>query len=117
MGMSATLRHCRMSCRKIRLVADSVRGLPYTEAVNVLQFLPKQKAASILLKLIRSAAANVEDSTEFDPEELVVRNVQVNGARMLKRFRPAPMGRATRVRKRMSHITVELGPKRSGRKR
>ncbi|MBI1386859.1 MAG: 50S ribosomal protein L22 [bacterium] len=115
MGMQATLRHCRMSARKLRLVADAVRGKGYNEAVGILTFLPKQKAAGIILKLLKSAAANVEETSEFDPEELVVRSIQVNGARMMKRFRPAPQGRAVRIRKRMSHITLELGPSRKGR--
>lgn len=111
MAMHASLRYCRMSARKLRLVADSVRGKSYEDAVNTLRFLPKQKGAGILLKLLQSAAANVEETTDFDPEELVVRKVAVDGARMLKRFRPAPMGRALRIRKRMSHVTIELGPR------
>ena len=110
MAMHASLRYCRMSARKLRLAADAVRGKSYEDAIHTLMFLPKRKAADILLKLLKSAAANVEETTEFSPDELVVRRVFVNGARMLKRFRPAPMGRATRIRKRLSHVTVELGP-------
>ena len=96
--------------RKLRLAADSIRGKSYEEAIGTLMFLSRRKAAEILLKLLKSAAANVEETTEFSPDELVVRCVFVDGARMLKRFRPAPMGRATRIRKRLSHVTVELGP-------
>ncbi|MGC9326450.1 MAG: 50S ribosomal protein L22 [Candidatus Hinthialibacter sp.] len=110
MAMHASLRYCRMSARKLRLAADAVRGKSYEDAIHTLMFLPKRKAADILLKLLKSAAANVEETTEFSPDELIVRRVYVDGARMLKRFRPAPMGRATRVRKRLSHVTVELGP-------
>jgi len=99
-----------MSARKARIVADTIRGKSYEEAVNILTFLPRRKAGEILLKLLKSAAANVEETTDFDPDELFVRKVFVDGARMLKRFRPAPMGRAMRVRKRLSHITIELGP-------
>jgi large subunit ribosomal protein L22 len=110
MAMHATLKYCRMSARKLRLVADVIRGKEYEDAVHTLMFLPKRKAADIFLKLLKSAAANAEETTEFDPDELVVRKVFVDGARMLKRFRPAPMGRALRIRKRLSHITVELGP-------
>ena len=110
MATHATLRFCRMSARKLRLVADVIRDKPYEDAVNTLTFLPKKKAATLFLKLLKSAAANAEETTEFDPEELFVRKVFVDGARMLKRFRPAPMGRATRVRKRLSHITIVLGP-------
>ena len=110
MAMHAILRYSRMSAQKVRLVADAIRGKSYEEAVNILTFLPKQKAAGLVLKVLKSAAANVEETTEFDPDELFVRKVFVDGARMLKRFRPAPMGRALRVRKRMSHITIVLGP-------
>lgn len=110
MAMHATLRYCRMSAQKLRLVADAVRGKSYDEAVSILTFLPKRKGAGILLKLLKSAAANVEETTDFSPDELVLRKVQVDGARMLKRFRPAPQGRAMRIRKRLSHVTIELGP-------
>lgn len=110
MAMQATLRHCRMAPRKLRLVANAIRNKPYAEAVNTLTFLPKRKAATMFLKLLRSAAANAEETTDYDPDELFVRRVMVDGGRMLKRFRPAPMGRATRIRKRLSHITIVLGP-------
>lgn len=110
MGMSASLRFFRMSARKVRLVADTIRGKRYEDAINILTFLPKKKAGDALIKLLRSAAANVEDTSDYSPDELVVRQINVDGARMLKRFRPAPMGRALRIRKRMSHVTVVLGP-------
>lgn len=110
MATHAKLRHCRMSPFKLRLVADAIRNKPYEEAVNTLAFMPKQKAAGIILKLLKSAAANAEETTEFDPEELFVRTIYVDGARQLKRIRPAPMGRAVRIMKPMSHITIELGP-------
>lgn len=110
MGMQAKLRYFRMSPQKVRLVADTIRGKSYEEAVGILQFIQKQKAAEALLKVLKSAAANAEDTTDFSPDELVVRQVFVDQARMLKRFRPAPMGRALRIRKRLSHITVILGP-------
>lgn len=109
MAMHATLRYCRMSSRKLRLVADAIRGKSYEQAEQILQFLPKQKAAEIFLKLLRSAGANAEETTDFGTDELIVDKVMVDGARMLKRFRPAPMGRAIRIRKRLSHITLELG--------
>jgi len=110
MAMHAIMRQCRMSAQKIRLVADTIRGKSYEEAVGILTFMPNKKAANLLLKVLKSAAANVEETTEFDPDELFVRKVFVDGGRMLKRFRPAPMGRALRVRKRLSHITIVLGP-------
>ena len=108
MGTSAKLRHCRMSASKIRLVADLIRGLPYEQAVSTLRFTNK-KAAPILLKLLKSAAANTEETTDMSPDELIVKRVLVDGGRMLKRIRPCPMGRAARIRKRLAHITVELG--------
>lgn len=110
MATHAKLRHCRMSPFKLRLVADAIRNKPYEEAVSTLTFMPKQKAALIILKLLKSAAANVEETTEFDPDELFVRTILVDGGRILKRIRPAPMGRAVRIHKPMSHITIELGP-------
>lgn len=110
MATHATLRHFRMSARKVRLVADTIRDKPYEEAVHTLMFLPKQKAAQAILKVLKSAATNVEETTDFAPEELFVRKITIDGGRMLKRFRPAPMGRALRIRKRLSHITVVLGP-------
>lgn len=110
MATNAKLRHCRMSPFKLRLVADAIRNKPYEEAINILTFMPKQKAASIIMKLLKSAAANTEDTTDFDPEELFVRTIMVDGGRILKRIRPAPMGRAVRIQKPMSHITIELGP-------
>lgn len=113
MAMHATLRNCRMSARKLRLVADTIRGKSYDEAVNILMFLPKRKASDLILKLLKSAAANVEETTNYASDEMMVRRVFVDGARMLKRYRPAPMGRAMRVRKRLSHITVELAPKKT----
>lgn len=112
MAMNASLKNFRMSARKVRLVADTIRGKSFDEAVSILTFLPKQKAAGMLLKLLKSAAANAEETTDFSTDELEVRTVYVDGGKMLKRFRPAPMGRAMRVRKRLSHITVELGPTR-----
>jgi len=116
MAMHATLKYCRMSSRKLRLVADAIRGKSYEQAENILRFLPKQKAASMFLKLLRSAGANAEETTDFSTDELLVNKVLVDGARMLKRFRPAPMGRAVRIRKRLSHITIELGlPRKQGK--
>lgn len=108
MGTSASLRHFRMSARKVRLVADLIRGMQYDQAVATLAHMNK-KAAPVLLKLLKSAAANTEETTELAPDELFVSKVHVDGGRMLKRIRPCPMGRAARIRKRLSHITVELG--------
>ncbi len=108
MATSATLRHFRMSARKVRLVADMVRGLPYEQAVSTLKFTNK-KAAPAILKLLQSAAANTEETTELAADELFVRRITVDEGRQLKRIRPCPMGRAARIRKRLSHITVELG--------
>jgi large subunit ribosomal protein L22 len=104
----ASLRNCPTSPRKMRLVADTVRGRDVFEALNILKFSPRE--ASIRLeKLLRSAIANWEAKNEGSrPEEaqLVVREVKVDSARMLKRLQTAPQGRAHRIRKRSNHVTV-----------
>ncbi|MGB1075759.1 MAG: 50S ribosomal protein L22 [Flavobacteriales bacterium] len=104
----ASLRNCPTSPRKMRLVADTVRGRDVFDALNILKFSPRE--ASIRLeKLLRSAIANWEAKNEGSrPEEakLVVREIKVDSARMLKRLQTAPQGRAHRIRKRSNHVTV-----------
>jgi large subunit ribosomal protein L22 len=104
----ASLRNCPTSPRKMRLVADTVRGRDVFDALNILKFSPRE--ASIRLeKLLRSAIANWEAKNEgARPEEakLVVREIKVDSARMLKRLQTAPQGRAHRIRKRSNHVTV-----------
>ena len=104
----ASLNNCPTSPRKMRIVADTIRGKEVFDALNILKF-SKQDASLRLEKLLRSAIANWEAKNEGDrPEEsgLVVSEIKVDSARMLKRLRPAPQGRAHRIRKRSNHVTV-----------
>lgn len=104
----AKLNNCPTSPRKMRLVADLIRGEGVFKALTILQHNPKD--ASIRLeKLLRSAIANWEQKNEGDrPEDadLVVKEIKVDSARMLKRIQPAPQGRAHRIRKRSNHVTI-----------
>jgi large subunit ribosomal protein L22 len=104
----ASLNNCPTSPRKMRLVADTVRGKNVFEALNVLRFSARE-ASTRLEKLLLSAIANWEAKNEGKrPEEagLFVREIQVDSARMLKRLQPAPQGRAHRIRKRSNHVTI-----------
>ncbi|MFK7757551.1 MAG: 50S ribosomal protein L22 [Flavobacteriales bacterium] len=104
----AKLNNCPTSPRKMRKMADMVRGEDVFHALNVLKF-SKQEASIRLEKLIRSAIANWESKNEggrADEAGLVVSEIKVDSARMLKRIQPAPQGRAHRVRKRSNHVTV-----------
>ncbi|HLL38139.1 MAG TPA: 50S ribosomal protein L22 [Rubrobacteraceae bacterium] len=107
--MRAVAKFVRIAPRKARLVADEVRGKSYPEAVSLLAFTNK-RAAGILGDVLKSAAANAEHNMEADPDELHVKTVKVDEGPTIKRYRPRAMGRATMIRKRTSHITVELEP-------
>ena len=107
--MRAVAKFVRIAPRKARLVADEVRGKSYPEAVSLLTFTNK-RAAGILGDVLKSAAANAEHNMEADPDELRVKTVKVDEGPTIKRYRPRAMGRATMIRKRTSHITVELAP-------
>lgn len=97
------------SPRKMRLIADVLRGKDVFEALNVLTFSTKH-ASKTLEKLVRSAIANWEQKfeTKAEDSELYVQSITVDSARILKRFQPAPQGRAYRIRKRSNHVTVKL---------
>ncbi len=103
----AKLNNCPTSPRKMRLVADLVRGMEVYKALGVLQYSNKE-AASKVEKLLKSAIHNYEAKTGDAPEsgELFVTNITVDSARMLKRIQPAPQGRAHRIRKRSNHVTL-----------
>jgi large subunit ribosomal protein L22 len=104
----AKLNNCPTSPRKMRLVADTVRGKDVFEALNILRF-SAQDAAIRLEKLLRSAIANWEaKNAGKNPEDssLTVATITVDSARMLKRIQPAPQGRAHRIRKRSNHVTI-----------
>ena len=109
----AMLRNCPTSPRKMRLVADQIRGIDVQRALFILENSPKE--ASIRLeKLVRSALANWQQKNEgerIEDANLVVEEIRVDGAKMLKRIQPAPQGRAHRIRKRSNHVTVVLGSK------
>ncbi len=104
-------RFVRLSPRKVRLVVDQIRGKAVEDALNVLKFMPKRSAA-IVAKTLRAAVANAEGTQSVDVDRLYVKRVTVGDGGMWKRFMPRAMGRATRIRKRLSHITVILDERR-----
>ena len=104
----AKLNNCPTSPRKMRLVADMIRGQEVTKALFMLQHSPKE-ASNRMEKLLKSAIANWEAKNEGKkPEDnnLVVSSVMVDSGRILKRLRPAPQGRGHRIRKRSNHVTI-----------
>ncbi len=102
----AILRDLRMSPRKVRLIADMIRGMEVNEALNVLKFSTRH-ASVPFEKLLVSAIANWQSKNpDAEATELYVKEVHVDQARMLKRIQPAPHGRAHRIRKRSSHVTI-----------
>ena len=104
-GTRAVLRHARISPYKVREVLDLVRGRPVHEAEDILRF-SERDAAQVVLKVLRSSVANAENNDEQDPEELFVSACFADEGTTIKRWRPRARGRATRIRKRTSHITV-----------
>ena len=104
----AKLNNCPTSPRKMRLIADLIRGMDVEKALAELKFNPKE-ASNRMEKLLLSALANWEVKNEgknIDQEKLFVSEVRVDGGRMLKRIQPAPQGRAHRIRKRSNHVTL-----------
>jgi large subunit ribosomal protein L22 len=121
MEAKAQTRHLRVTPQKARRVVDLVRGKQATEAVAVLSFAP-QSAAEPVRKLVESAIANAKfladkHSEAFDPNDLVVTAIHVDEGPTMKRFRPRAQGRAGRILKRTSHITVVVAPKVPGAKK
>jgi len=110
MEAKARLKFSRLSPQKTRLVVDMVRGKKVQEALNILRFSP-QKAAPIVTKVVRSAVANAEQKGVADVDRLFVKTISVDQGPVLKRFLPRAQGRATRIRKPTSHITVVLDEK------
>ena len=109
----AKLKNCPTSPRKMRLVADIIRGEDVDKALHILKFNPKE-ASSRLEKLLLSALANWEAKNEgarIEESQLFVKEVTVDSGRMLNRIQPAPQGRAHRIRKRSNHVTLVLGSK------
>jgi len=107
MEARARTKFIRLSPQKVRLVVDQIRGKGVEEALNILKFVPK-RSAGIVAKTLRTAVANAESTQSVDVDRLFVKQVKVDGAGMWKRFMPRAQGRATKIRKRLSHITVVL---------
>ena len=112
----AKLNNVPTSPRKMRLVADLIRGERVNKALNILKFEPKQGAAR-LEKLLLSAISNWQQKNEdvdLEDADLYVKSICVDSGRVLKRLRPAPQGRAHRIRKRSNHVTIVLDSMTSG---
>lgn len=110
MEAKAVAKYIRMSPRKVRRVADLIRGKNVGEALNILHYTPKA-ATTPLEKTLRSAVANmlnIEGSSKVDPDDLYVKEIRIDEGVTLRRFRAASMGRAVRIRKRTSHITIKV---------
>ena len=109
----AKLNNCPTSPRKMRLVADLIRGEKIEKALNILRFSQKE-ASRRLEKLVLSAIANWQaknEEADVEAADLFIKEITVDSGTMLKRLRPAPQGRAHRIRKRSNHVTVVLGAK------
>jgi large subunit ribosomal protein L22 len=109
----AKLNNVPTSPRKMRLVADMIRGMEVNKALDVLRFSPKE-ASNRMEKLLRSAIANWEQKNEgvrVEDSDLYVKEVMVDSGRVLKRLRPAPQGRGYRIRKRSNHVTLVVDSK------
>ncbi|MGA2959549.1 MAG: 50S ribosomal protein L22 [Thermodesulfobacteriota bacterium] len=107
MEARAIAKYLRVSPRKVRLNADLIRGKRVEEAINLLSFTPKA-GAKLVSKVVQSALANARQDKSIDVDTLFVKTIYVNQGPTLKRFRPKPMGRAGRIRKRTCHVTVVL---------
>ncbi len=104
----AVSKYNRLSSQKARLVADEVRGYPLNEAIDVLKTMPK-KGADILLKTLKSAGANAKvQNPDMSEESMFIKKIVVDEGPTLKRFRPRARGRAGRIRKRTSTVTIVL---------
>ena len=104
---SATLKNARISARKVKIVIDNIRGKNVNEAIAILKFTPKA-ASPLVEKLLKSAIANAENNSMMDKSKLYVAEVYANQGTTMKRIRAATQGRANRIRKRTSHITIVL---------
>ncbi|MDY6837964.1 MAG: 50S ribosomal protein L22 [Thermodesulfobacteriota bacterium] len=107
MEVRAIAKYVRISPTKVRKVARAIKGSRVEDALNALGFMP-QRSADILAKVIRSAVANADQKPDLDVDTLSISSIVVDQGPSLKRFRPRAMGRATRILKRTSHITVVL---------
>ncbi len=103
----ASLKHARISARKVKIVIDLIRGKDVKEALAILKFTPKA-ASPLVEKLLKSAIANAENNHNMDADKLYVAEIYANQGTTMKRIRAATQGRANRIRKRTSHIEVVL---------
>ena len=106
----ATLKYARISSRKVKIVADLIRGKNVDEALAIVKFTPKA-SSEVIEKLLKSAIANAENNHGMKHEKLYVAEIFANQGPTLKRIRPAAKGSAVRIRKRTSHITIVLKEK------
>ena len=104
---SATLRYARISPRKVKIVADLIRGKNVDEALAIVKFTPKA-SSEIIEKLLKSAIANAENNHGMNRGNLIVSEIYANQGPTMKRIRPAAKGSASRIRKRTSHVTIKL---------
>ncbi len=110
MEAKAVARYVRIAPRKVRLVIDLIRGKDVGEAMAILRHTPRA-ASPVVEKVLKSAVANAEHNYKMNPDNLVIRSITCDQGPTLKRFRPRAQGRATRINKRTSHITVVLSEK------
>ena len=113
MQAKAVAKQVRIAPRKVRLVIDLIRGKQVGEAIAILRHTPKA-ASPVVEKLLNSAIANAEHNYEMEPNNLFIKEVFVDEGVTLKRFRPRAMGRASRINKRTSHITIVVSEKKEG---
>ncbi|NMB35438.1 MAG: 50S ribosomal protein L22 [Firmicutes bacterium] len=113
MEVKAQARFVRIAPRKVRVVMDLIRGKDAGEALSILSFIPK-RASGIISKVLRSALANAEHNNEMDGDALYISQAYVDEGPTLKRFRPRAFGRAARIRKRTSHLTIILKEREEG---
>ncbi len=104
---SATLKYARISSRKVKIVADLIRGKDADEALAIVKFTPKA-SSEVIEKLLKSAIANAENNHGMKHEKLYIAEIYANQGPTLRRIRPAAKGSAVRIRKRTSHITIVL---------
>ena len=107
MEARATAKYVRISPRKVQIVCDLIRGKSGPQATAILMATPKA-ASEVLIKVLKSAAANAENNHQMDPEKLYVSETYANPGPIIKRMRPRAQGRAYRINKRTSHVTVAV---------
>ncbi len=110
MEAKAHAKHIRIAPRKVQLIMDLIRGKDVGEAISILRHTPRS-ASPVVEKVLNSAIANAEHNFSLDPNNLVISQAYANPGPTMKRFRPRAMGRASRINKRTSHITLVVSEK------